>query len=237
MTHQQKQSAQSVPVTPATPPVAVWITRWTAPLVGLAPPEECQPLRPWRSGQLGGRPRCAGHQPRATRSRPHRTPQAKPTPRLVARPSAPFGRRPAGHAPAASPFPQGRCHVPCFSSAALPLRSGKDKVRITTPSGCRESQVLLRVQCCPRPSHSVDALSRKSVREHLQSGWAARRWQSLVGVRWQRWQCRVAAFYFQRVSLPVQWWRAAGCPPAFRPRLPWWQPLVWRWLVLSGWQR
>ena len=49
----------------------------------------------------------------------------------------------------------------------------------------------------------------KSVREHLQVGRAARRWQSLVGVRWQRWQCRVAAFYFQRVSLPVQFWRAA----------------------------
>jgi len=58
-----------------------------------------------------------------------------------------------------------------------------------------------------------------------------------VGVRWQQFQCRVAAFYFQRVSLPVQWWRACGCPPQFRPRLPWWQPLVWRWLVLSGWQR
>jgi hypothetical protein len=55
--------------------------------------------------------------------------------------------------------------------------------------------------------------------------------------RWQRVQCRVAAFYFERVSLPVQFWRACGCPPQFRPRLPWWQPLVWCWLVLSGWQR
>ena len=116
---------------------------------------------------------------------------------------------------------------------ATSLRTNAQSVE-TTPSGFRESWVFLRVQCCPRPSHSVDALSRKSVREHLQSGWAARRWQLLVGVRWQ---CAVAAFYFHRVSLPVQFWRACGCPSQFRPRLPWWQPLVWRWLVLSGWQR
>ncbi len=83
----------------------------------------------------------------------------------------------------------------------------------------------------------------KGVRELLQVGRAARRWQVLVGIigpaqrGWQQFQYRVAAFYFQRVSLPVQWWRAAGCPPQFRPRLPWWQPLVWRWLVLSGWLR
>src|SRR5512135_2910506 len=70
----------------------------------------------------------------------------------------------------------------------------------------------------------------------FKGGWAARRWHLLVGVRWERFQCRVAAFYFQRVSLPVQFWRPAGCPPQFRPRLPWWQPFVWRWLVLSGWR-
>jgi hypothetical protein len=41
-----------------------------------------------------------------------------------------------------------------------PLRT-KAKSDETTPSGCRASRVILRVQCCPRPSHSVDALSRK----------------------------------------------------------------------------
>ena len=106
-----------------------------------------------------------------------------------------------------------------------------------TPSGGRASWVLLRVQCCPRPYRPENALSIKSVREHFQVGRAARRWQVPVGVRWQRLQCRVAAFYFHRVSLPVQFWRACGCPPQFRPRLPWWQPLFWRWLVLSGWVR
>ena len=78
---------------------------------------------------------------------------------------------------------------------------------------------------------------------HLQAGRAARRWQLLVGIigpaqrGWQRLQGRVAAFYFQRVTLPVQFWRACGCPPQFRPHLPWWQPFVFAWLRLSGWQR
>ena len=45
---------------------------------------------------------------------------------------------------------------------ATPLRT-KTKSVNTTPSGCRASRVLLRVQCCPRPSHSVDALSKKKV--------------------------------------------------------------------------
>src|SRR5512137_814792 len=79
----------------------------------------------------------------------------------------------------------------------------------------------------PRGPTALKKLSQeKSVRELLQVGRAARRWQSLVGVRWQRFQCRVAAFYFHRVTLPVQFWRACGCPTQWRPRLPWWQPLV-----------
>ena len=119
---------------------------------------------------------------------------------------------------------------------ATSLRTKTKSVELT-PSGWRASWVLLRVQRCPRPYRPENALSIKSVREHFQVGRAARRWQVLVGVRWQRFQCRVAAFYFQRVSLPVQFWRACGCPSQFRPRLPWWQPLVWRWLVLSGWVR
>ena len=138
------------------------------------------------------------------------------------------------------PFPLAAVTPPAFRPPPCHFAPDKDKVRITTPSGYRESRVFLRVQCCPRPSHSVDALSRKSVRERLQGGWAARRWQLLVGPArrdWQRFQCRVAGFYFHRVSLPVQFWRACGCPPAFRPRLPWWQPFVFAWLRLSGWRR
>ena len=74
------------------------------------------------------------------------------------------------------------------------------------------------------------------MREHRQRGRAARRWQVLVGVRWQRFQCRVAALYYQRVTVSVQFWVAAGRPAQFRPQLPWWRPFVWRWLVITGWQ-
>ena len=68
-------------------------------------------------------------------------------------------------------------------------------------------------------------------------GWAARRWQVVVRVRWDRLQSRVAAFYFYRVTFPLRFWRACGCPEQFRPSLPWWQPFVLAWLRLSGWQR
>ena len=81
------------------------------------------------------------------------------------------------------------------------------------------------------------ALKNQVMRAHTQSTWAARRWHSLVGIRWSRWQCRVAAFYFQRVTLPLQWWVGCGRPPQFRPQLPWWQPFVWRYLCLTGWLR
>jgi len=62
-------------------------------------------------------------------------------------------------------------------------------------------------------------------------------WFLLVGGRWERFQCRVARFYFLRVTSPVEVWVALGRPRQFRPRLPWWQPLVFAWLRLSGWLR
>ena len=66
-------------------------------------------------------------------------------------------------------------------------------------------------------------------------GRAARRWHLLVGIRWERWQCAFAARYYQRVTLPLQFWHALGCPSSWRPQLPWWQPFVWRYLVLTDW--
>jgi len=58
-------------------------------------------------------------------------------------------------------------------------------------------------------------------------------WRVWVGIRWERFQGPILALYFRRVTSPLRLWRAFGCPPEFRPRLPWWQPFVWRWLVLS----
>jgi hypothetical protein len=49
-----------------------------------------------------------------------------------------------------------------------------------------------------------------------------------------RWQGAVSALYHQRVTLPLQYWQAFGCPPEFTPQLPWWHSLVWRYLVITG---
>ena len=62
-------------------------------------------------------------------------------------------------------------------------------------------------------------------------------WSAPAQRGWQRWQGSVAALYYQRVTLPLQWWVAAGRPPQFQPQLPWWQPLVWHYLVITGWQQ
>ena len=72
------------------------------------------------------------------------------------------------------------------------------------------------------------------MRAQIQRAWAARRWHTLVGIRWQRFQGRIAGRYYQRVTLPLLWWRALGQPEQFRPRLPWWQPFVYSWLVITG---
>src|SRR5438874_1040907 len=44
---------------------------------------------------------------------------------------------------------------------------------------------------------------------------ASRWWYLLVGIRWQRMQWRIGAFYHQRAAYPWVLWRAAGCPPQF----------------------
>ena len=66
---------------------------------------------------------------------------------------------------------------------------------------------------------------------------AARRWHTLVGVRWLRWQSAVSRLYYQRVTFPVQAWVACGQLEQFRPSLPWWQPFVWQYLHITGWVR
>jgi len=58
-----------------------------------------------------------------------------------------------------------------------------------------------------------------------------------VRSHWLRWQGSIASFYFQRVTQPVQFWVACGRPPQFAPRIPWWQPFVWQYLVITGWVR
>ena len=75
------------------------------------------------------------------------------------------------------------------------------------------------------------------MRHHTLVSQVAGQWHCRVGIRWQRLQCRISGFYFHRVTEPLQLWVACGQPAEFTPRLPWWPPFVWRWLVLTGWAR
>jgi hypothetical protein len=153
-------------------------------------------------------------------------------------PGAPFARRQAAVVPVpAAGATQALSRLLLICRLAATTR-GTIRWLNTTPSGHQYLSTLAAVSRCQRPSLSVCALSRKMVmREHRQRVRAARRWQVLVGVRWQRLQCAVASRYYQRVTLPVQWWVACGRREQFRPQLPWWQPFVYRWLVITGWQR
>ena len=56
-----------------------------------------------------------------------------------------------------------------------------------------------------------------------------------VRIHWQRFQSRVAILYFTRVTYPVQVYVAIGRLPQYRPHLPWWHTIVYRWLRITGW--
>ena len=68
---------------------------------------------------------------------------------------------------------------------------------------------------------------------HSHLGRPAWLWQS-VFTTFAQLQQRLLTYYFHHVTLPFQFWLALGRPPQFRPQLPWWQPLAWRWLSLTG---
>ena len=192
---------------------------------------QCQPLRPWRSGQPPRRPRRRAQRARPPqpppppvlrnggwrglrltirnststplarpRTRPHqferprRSQRARPpsTPAChagcfrsfhIERPTASRPRTPAAKPTPAEPRTPPdrfvRARLRCSSRASLPLtpQAGtptatigmrpatslrtKTKLVNTTPSGCRASWVLLRVQRCPRPYRPENALSIK----------------------------------------------------------------------------
>ena len=72
---------------------------------------------------------------------------------------------------------------------------------------------------------------------HFISSQATAAWHRFAVVPWWRWQCRVSGLYYRRVTLPVSFWVACGCPPEFQPQLPWWQPFVFSYLSITGWVR
>ena len=111
-----------------------------------------------------------------------------------------------------------------------------DNDGVTTCRAGGRFWLLAAFSAAGRPHRDVLCVSQVKVMRHTaHPGRAARRWHTLVGVRWQRLQGRIAGHYFVRVTQPLQWWVAFGRPPEFRPSLPWWQPFVWHWLHITGW--
>ena len=128
-----------------------------------------------------------------------------------------------------------------LSRALLLVRRPATSLRTKTKS---VNGLLRAVGACwpsnvtpPSTCHCIFFISFKAkvMKEIKKIQWQVRwYWFLLVGGRWERLQGCICRFYFQRVTLPVRFWVACGSPEQFRPRLPWWQPFVWRWLVISG---
>ena len=133
-----------------------------------------------------------------------------------------------------------RRNTGCHACRCLPVRchfaSGRDNDGVTILSGWRSVQVARSLQRCRASRLTVlCALTKIVMRAQSTVSRAARRWHTLVGVRWLRWQSFVAALYFRRVTYPVRCWVALGSPAQFRPSLPWWQSIAWHYLHITGW--
>ena len=145
------------------------------------------------------------------------------------------------HASRLTLSPAAVCHAVCSVLTALPLRKGTI-VGVYEPGGT--STVIFARTCLVLTvalAYVLGALRDLVMRAPSTYTRATRqvaiRWYLLVGIRWQRLQGRISGFYFRRVTEPWQFWHALGCPQQFTPRIPWWQPWVYRWLVLTGWVR
>jgi hypothetical protein len=126
-------------------------------------------------------------------------------------------------------------------SASLPsschFASAKGKVSGTNLAGYRRFSSRGVSSACRCPVWLFVAAHGIVMSSHFTSSQATRAWHVLVIIRWQRWQSAVSGLYFHRVTAPVSFWVACGCPAAFRPALPWWQPFVFSYLSVTGWLR
>ena len=158
----------------------------------------------------------------ALRSGVGRAGHAPAAPKLARAASPPLA---AGTCPAFRPPP---CHSAQFKVSGLETWRAAGPRGFSYPSSAHHA--ILPVCMC--------SLTKTVMREHIHTGWIARRWHLLIGIRWLRLQCRISSIYYRRVTVPQQFWLACGCPEQFRrPWAPWWQPFVWRWLVVTGWVR
>src|SRR5262249_54499685 len=141
----------------------------------------------------------ASERPAASRLRTH---DSKPTPPPI--PTSPdrFVRAAAGRARASPPMMEKEklvwgCHVPCFSAAALPLRSGQRQIWWRTPSGSRCAVVKPIITAPPAACSIFFIFFREKMMKKIKKieQAASRWWYLLVGIRWQRLQGPVLALY------------------------------------------
>ncbi len=77
----------------------------------------------------------------------------------------------------------------------------------------------------PQPASSC-ILKTKSMRMHLLASRVAHSWRQLVR--------RAEALYLRRTYRQVCLWRLLGSSLSRPPHVPWWAPLLYRFLVLVG---
>jgi len=121
--------------------------------------------------------------------------------------------------------------APC--GPALPLREG-DNSWFTFPRGIYTVFSSQHPLVCRGVPADMSGVSHLIVMRHTRH--ISRDTQRLpFRIYYYRFQSFLAARYFQQVRLPWQLWSACGCPPEFRPSVPWWHSLVYRWLVVTRW--
>jgi len=151
--------------------------------------------------------------------------------------TAPFAHRQASVAPAL-PQAQHRAVTPAAFCrfAATPLRP-KTTMVVTS---LRAIGGWRRAQPSALPASRLPvlcALRKMVMRAQSTVSRAARRWHTLVGVRWLRLQSRIAAAYTQRVTQPVQlWWRSVVRRTGVRSCRGG-KSIVWHYLHITGWVR
>ena len=144
-----------------------------------------------------------------------------------------FVRPQSGTSPA-SPASEAGLSCLLLSSFGLPLRS-RFQIGLRTPRGDRRFCLAAFRGASKLPVCLFVAAQGMVMSSHFTFSQVARRWADTIRISWFRWQSSVARLYSRRVTQPVRLWKALGQPSDCMPRLPWWQSIVYKYLVISGW--
>ena len=126
------------------------------------------------------------------------------------------------------------CHACCFPPSACHFAPGFKLVY----EHLAEIDVycLAAIRCASKlPVCLFVAAQGMVMSSHFTFSQGARRWAATIRILWFRWQSSVARLYSRRVTQPVRLWKALGQPSDCMPRLPWWQPIVYKYLVITVW--